>query len=111
MDTLRFITCGSVDDGNPLIGRLLYESKVILDDQLTTLESDSRKFGTQGGGLDFALLVDGLAAEREQGITIDVAYRYFTTTRTFYRRLTHRTMSNTPAIWQLARRPLDWRSS
>lgn len=79
-DTLRFITCGSVDDGkSTLIGRLLYESKMIFDDQLTALDSDSRKFGTQDGGLDFALLVDGLAAEREQGITIDVAYRYFTT--------------------------------
>ena len=79
-DTLRFITCGSVDDGkSTLIGRLLYESRMIFDDQLTALDSDSRKFGTQDGGLDFALLVDGLAAEREQGITIDVAYRYFTT--------------------------------
>ena len=82
MDTLRFITCGSVDDGkSTLIGRLLFESKVILDDQLTTLGSDSKKFGSQDGSLDFALLVDGLAAEREQGITIDVAYRYFTTDR------------------------------
>ena len=81
-DTLRFITCGSVDDGkSTLIGRLLYESKMIFDDQLTALGSDSQKFGTQNGGLDFALLVDGLAAEREQGITIDVAYRYFTTDR------------------------------
>ena len=81
-DTLRFITCGSVDDGkSTLIGRLLYESKMVFDDQLATLDSDSRKFGTQNGELDFALLVDGLAAEREQGITIDVAYRYFTTDR------------------------------
>ena len=79
---LRFITCGSVDDGkSTLIGRLLYESKLVFDDQLTALEADSRKSGTQGEGLDFALLVDGLAAEREQGITIDVAYRYFTTER------------------------------
>jgi bifunctional enzyme CysN/CysC len=77
---LRFITCGSVDDGkSTLIGRLLYDSKLILDDQLAALEADSRKMGTQGGGLDFALLVDGLSAEREQGITIDVAYRYFST--------------------------------
>ncbi|MGH3352993.1 MAG: sulfate adenylyltransferase subunit CysN [Nocardioides sp.] len=77
---LRFITCGSVDDGkSTLIGRLLYESKLVLEDQLTALEADSRKVGTQGEGLDFALLVDGLAAEREQGITIDVAYRYFST--------------------------------
>lgn len=82
LDMLRFITCGSVDDGkSTLIGRLLYESKMIFDDQLVSLDSDSRKFGTQDGGLDFALLVDGLAAEREQGITIDVAYRYFTTDR------------------------------
>lgn len=77
---LRFITCGSVDDGkSTLIGRLLYESKLIYEDQLAALEADSAKVGTQGGDLDFALLVDGLAAEREQGITIDVAYRYFST--------------------------------
>ena len=80
--TLRFITCGSVDDGkSTLIGRLLYESKLIFDDQLAALATDSRKFGTQGDAFDFALLVDGLAAEREQGITIDVAYRYFATDR------------------------------
>ncbi|MBL8267188.1 sulfate adenylyltransferase subunit CysN [Steroidobacter sp.] len=79
---LRFITCGSVDDGkSTLIGRLLYESKMIFEDQLTALEADSKKVGTQGGELDFALLVDGLAAEREQGITIDVAYRFFSTDR------------------------------
>jgi len=79
---LRFITCGSVDDGkSTLIGRLLYESKMIFEDQLTALEADSKKVGTQGGDLDFALLVDGLAAEREQGITIDVAYRFFSTDR------------------------------
>ncbi|CAM3226636.1 sulfate adenylyltransferase subunit CysN [Prescottella defluvii] len=79
---LRFITCGSVDDGkSTLIGRLLYESKLVFEDQLSALEADSRKVGTQGDGLDFALLVDGLAAEREQGITIDVAYRYFSTER------------------------------
>jgi len=77
---LRFITCGSVDDGkSTLIGRLLYESKLIFEDQLAALEADSRKVGTQGGDIDFALLVDGLAAEREQGITIDVAYRFFST--------------------------------
>ena len=77
---LRFITCGSVDDGkSTLIGRLLYESKLIYDDQLAALEQDSRRVGTRGGELDFALLVDGLSAEREQGITIDVAYRYFAT--------------------------------
>ena len=79
---LRFITCGSVDDGkSTLIGRLLYESKLVFEDHLTALEADSKKVGTQGGELDFALLVDGLAAEREQGITIDVAYRFFSTER------------------------------
>ena len=77
---LRFITCGSVDDGkSTLIGRLLYDSKMIFEDQLTQLESDSKRMGTQGQDIDFALLVDGLAAEREQGITIDVAYRFFAT--------------------------------
>ncbi|MFZ1851236.1 MAG: sulfate adenylyltransferase subunit CysN [Nitrosomonas sp.] len=77
---LRFITCGSVDDGkSTLIGRLLYESKMLFEDQLTQLEADSKKVGTQAGDLDFALLVDGLTAEREQGITIDVAYRFFST--------------------------------
>ncbi|MBB3940347.1 bifunctional enzyme CysN/CysC [Novosphingobium fluoreni] len=77
---LRFITCGSVDDGkSTLIGRLLYDSKMIFEDQLEALESDSKKVGTQGQEIDFALLVDGLAAEREQGITIDVAYRFFNT--------------------------------
>ena len=79
---LRFITCGSVDDGkSSLIGRLLYESKMILEDQFAALKDDSRKVGTRGGDIDFALLVDGLAAEREQGITIDVAYRFFTTAK------------------------------
>ena len=77
---LRFITCGSVDDGkSTLIGRLLYDSKMIFDDQLSALEAASKKSGTQGDAIDFALLVDGLAAEREQGITIDVAYRFFAT--------------------------------
>ncbi|MBY0520075.1 MAG: adenylyl-sulfate kinase, partial [Sphingomonas sp.] len=72
---LRFITCGSVDDGkSTLIGRLLYDSKMIFEDQLAALEADSKRLGTQGQEIDFALLVDGLAAEREQGITIDVAY-------------------------------------
>ncbi len=78
-DMLRFITCGSVDDGkSTLIGRLLYDCRQVFDDQLETLEAESRKIGTQNGSLDFALLVDGLSAEREQGITIDVAYRFFT---------------------------------
>ena len=77
---LRFITCGSVDDGkSTLIGRLLYDSHSLLEDQIESLQKDSKKFGTQGEALDFALLVDGLAAEREQGITIDVAYRFFST--------------------------------
>ena len=79
---LRFITCGSVDDGkSTLIGRLLYDSKMIFEDQLSALEADSKRVGTQGQEIDFALLVDGLAAEREQGITIDVAYRFFATDR------------------------------
>ncbi len=77
---LRFLTCGSVDDGkSTLIGRLLYDSKMIFEDQLDALTVDSKKVGTQGQEIDFALLVDGLAAEREQGITIDVAYRFFAT--------------------------------
>src|SRR5881628_652688 len=79
---LRFITCGSVDDGkSTLIGRLLYESKMLFEDQLAALEADSKKVGTRGGDIDYALLLDGLAAEREQGITIDVAYRFFSTDR------------------------------
>lgn len=79
---LRFITCGSVDDGkSTLIGRLLYESKMLFEDQLAALEADSKKVGTRGGEIDYALLLDGLAAEREQGITIDVAYRFFSTDR------------------------------
>lgn len=81
-DLLRFITCGSVDDGkSTLIGRLLWDAQQLTDDQLTALQIDSKKHGTQGKDLDFALLVDGLSAEREQGITIDVAYRYFATTK------------------------------
>ena len=79
---LRFITCGSVDDGkSTLIGRLLWDSKMVFEDQLAALEADSKKVGTQGGAIDYALLLDGLQAEREQGITIDVAYRYFSTDR------------------------------
>ncbi|HEX5031224.1 MAG TPA: GTP-binding protein, partial [Candidatus Eisenbacteria bacterium] len=77
---LRFNTCGSVDDGkSTLIGRLLFESKALFDDQLAALEADSKRVGTRPGELDFALLLDGLSAEREQGITIDVAYRFFST--------------------------------
>src|SRR3981081_193672 len=79
---LRFLTCGSVDDGkSTLIGRLLYDSKLIMEDQLVALQRDSRKHGTTGDDMDLALLVDGLEAEREQGITIDVAYRFFSTKR------------------------------
>ena len=82
LDLLRFITCGSVDDGkSTLIGRMLFEAQLIFEDQITSLQIDSKKVGTQGGDIDFALLVDGLAAEREQGITIDVAYRFFNTDR------------------------------
>ena len=82
---LRFITCGSVDDGkSTLIGRMLYESQMLFDDQLSALKHDSKKIGTQGDEIDFALLVDGLAAEREQGITIDVAYRFFSTDKRKY---------------------------
>jgi len=81
-DLLRFITCGSVDDGkSTLIGRLLWDAQMLFDDQLAALKLESRKYGTQGDEIDFALLVDGLAAEREQGITIDVAYRFFATSR------------------------------
>lgn len=80
LDTLRFITCGSVDDGkSTLIGRMLFEARLLFEDQVDSLKSDSKKSGTQGGEIDFALLVDGLASEREQGITIDVAYRFFAT--------------------------------
>jgi bifunctional enzyme CysN/CysC len=79
---LRFLTCGSVDDGkSTLIGRLLYEQKLLLDDQVSALAADSRQYGTTGDEIDYALLLDGLEAEREQGITIDVAYRYFSTPR------------------------------
>ena len=82
LDTLRFITCGSVDDGkSTLIGRMLYEAQCLFDDQIAALQSESKKHGTQGADIDFALLVDGLSAEREQGITIDVAYRFFATDR------------------------------
>ncbi|MGB5346053.1 MAG: GTP-binding protein, partial [Woeseia sp.] len=83
---LNFITCGSVDDGkSTLLGRLLYDSRLICDDQLAAVERDSKVSGTQGDRVDLALLVDGLAAEREQGITIDVAYRYFATDRRKFR--------------------------
>ena len=82
LSLLRFITCGSVDDGkSTLIGRILFESQTLFDDQIRALQNDSEKHGTQGSNIDYALLVDGLSAEREQGITIDVAYRFFSTSK------------------------------
>ena len=98
---LKFITCGSVDDGkSTLIGRILFESQLILDDQLEVLRNDSMKVGTQGDNLDLALLVDGLSSEREQGITIDVAYKYFNTKkRKFIVLDTRLDMNNIPEIW------------
>ena len=82
LDLLRFITCGSVDDGkSTLIGRVLYEAQLLFEDQVTSLQRESKNQGSQNGDIDLALLVDGLAAEREQGITIDVAYRFFSTDR------------------------------
>jgi len=95
---LRFITCGSVDDGKSiLIGRLLHESKMLMEDQLAALEADSRRVGTRGGEIDYALLLDGLTAEREQGITIDVAYRYFSTDRRKFIVADTRGTNSTPA--------------
>ena len=107
---LRFITCGSVDDGkSTLIGRLLWDSKLVFEDQLAALEADSKKIGTQGGAIDYALLLDGLQAEREQGITIDVAYRYFSTdVRKFIVADTPVT-SSIPATWLPALPPPRWR--
>jgi bifunctional enzyme CysN/CysC len=99
-ELLRFITCGSVDDGkSTLIGRLLYETRQVFDDQLAALEADSRKHGTQGEKIDFALLVDGLSAEREQGITIDVAYRYFASEKRKFIVADTPDTSSTPATW------------
>ena len=110
--TLRFLTCGSVDDGkSTLIGRLLYEQKSIFDDQMSALERDSVKHGTTGDDIDFALLVDGLEAEREQGITIDVAYRYFATEkRSFIVADTPGHEQYTPATWRPAPPTPIWRS-
>jgi translation elongation factor EF-1alpha len=104
---LRFLTCGSVDDGkSTLIGRLLYDTKLIFEDQLAALESDSRKHGTAASDIDFALLVDGLEAEREQGITIDVAYRFFATDSASSSSPTRPATSSTRATWRPApRRP------
>lgn len=103
---LRFITCGSVDDGkSTLIGRLLFDSKLLYDDQLNAVEKESKQFGTQGENIDFALLVDGLAAEREQGITIDVAYRFFSTDKRKFIVADTRDTSSTLAIWSQAPPP------
>lgn len=108
---LRFLTCGSVDDGkSTLIGRLLHDTRQIYEDQLSSLHNDSKRHGTQGEKLDLALLVDGLQAEREQGITIDVAYRYFSTEKRKLSLPIPLGMSNTPGIWRLARQPAIWRS-
>jgi translation elongation factor EF-1alpha len=103
---LRFITCGSVDDGkSTLIGRLLYDSRLILDDQLAALERDSRKHGTTGEALDLALLLDGLQAEREQAITIDVAYRFSRRRSANSLSPTRPAISSTRATWRPAPRP------
>lgn len=108
---LRFLTCGSVDDGkSTLIGRLLHDTRQIYEDQLSSLHNDSKRHGTQGEKLDLALLVDGLQAEREQGITIDVAYRYFSTESANLSSPTPRGTSSTRAIWPPARPPATWRS-
>ena len=97
---LRFFTCGSVDDGkSTLIGRLLYENNALFDDQVRAAEQDSIKYGTVGREIDFALLLDGLEAEREQGITIDVAYRYFATRRRSFVVADTLATSSTRAIW------------
>jgi hypothetical protein len=100
-DLLRFLTCGSVDDGkSTLIGRLLYECALVLDDQLATLERESRRFGTTGDGLDFSLLLDGLEDERQQRITIDVAYRFLPPGSAPLWLRIHRATSSTRGIWR-----------
>ena len=110
LDLLRFITCGSVDDGkSTLIGRMLYEAQLVLEDQVATLLKDSKKLGTQGGDIDFALLVDGLAAEREQGITIDVAYRFFGTDHRKFIVADTSATSSILATWSRAPPPRTWR--
>ena len=108
---LRFITCGSVDDGkSTLIGRLLYDSQLLYDDQLEELKRDSKGRASTDGDIDFSLLVDGLAAEREQGITIDVAYRFFPPQDANSSLPTLRGMNSTRATWRPARRPQRPRS-
>jgi bifunctional enzyme CysN/CysC len=107
--TLHFITCGSVDDGkSTLIGRLLFESNAIFDDQLASLEKDSRHYGTQGEKIDLTLLVDDLQAEREQGITIDVVYRFLPSTSAVSSWPTRLAMSSTPSTWPLGPRRQIW---
>ena len=111
-DLLRFLTCGNVDDGkSTLIGRLLYDSKLIYEDQLQAVTRDSKKVGTTGDAPDLALLVDGLQAEREQGITIDVAYRYFQLKSVSSSLPTRQGMSNTRVTWPLVRRLVTLRLS
>ena len=111
-ELLRFITCGSVDDGkSTLIGRLLYESKMIYEDQLAAIQKDTQRFGTTSGDLDLALLTDGLEDERQQGITIDVAYRYFSTDKRKFIIADTPVTSSTLAIWRQVPRPPIWRSS
>lgn len=105
------LTCGSVDDGkSTLIGRLLHDTRQIYEDQLSSLHNDSKRHGTQGEKLDLALLVDGLQAEREQGITIDVAYRYFSTGSANLLLRTLPGMNSTPVTWRPVRRPATLRS-
>lgn len=108
---LRFLTCGSVDDGkSTLIGRLLHDTRQIYEDQLSSLHTDSKRHGTQGEKLDLALLVDGLQAEREQGITIDVAYRYFPLKSVSLLSRIRQGMSSIPVIWRREPRPANWQS-
>lgn len=110
-ELLRFLTCGSVDDGkSTLIGRLLHDTGRLYDDHLKAIEAESKVHGTQGGALDLALVVDGLKAEREQGITIDVAYRYFATAHRSFIIADCPGTSNTHAIWRLVRAIVSWRS-
>ena len=107
---LKFITCGSVDDGkSTLIGHILYDTKLLYADQEKALQLDSR-MGSRGGKIDYSLLLDGLMAEREQGITIDVAYRYFTTEKRSFI-VVHRAMRNIPATWRSAPALRIWPSS
>ena len=108
---LRFITCGSVDDGkSTLIGRLLYESKLVFEDHLAALEADSKKVGTQGDEIDFALLVDGLAAERNRASLLMLPTGFFPPRYASSSLRTRRAMSSTPATWSRARRRRSWPS-